>query len=457
MLDSFRLRQLVVTLTCIVGLHYGSTAAGSELMALLDVLRENGTITEAQYQRLRSEAAGRTAPALQSAEAPPGTLVSERSKKPAGPESPRTPKVKTDGGLQVESPDGDFAIELGGQVWIDVAEYRADREALGDGSELRRGRVSLEGRMFRDWRYALEYDFSENQSEVKDAYFEYAAYEPLVVRAGQFKEPFSLEEQTSGKYITFMERALPVDAFSPGRNLGLGLSTHGKRWSTAVGLFGEAVGDDAADEGDEGWGASGRATFAALDSKNQAVHLGGSLAYRSPDDDGKVRYRAGLESSVTDENLVNTRTIDDVDHTLAYGLEGAVVFGPFSAQGEYIRSEVDRENGLSSLDFDGWYVFGSWFVTGESRKYDAQRGRFGRIKPKGRYGAWELALRFSSIDLSDRDILGGEQENVTLGVNWYVNRNLRFMANHVWVDADPDKDGFTDEPNLLQVRGQLDF
>ena len=448
-----------VLATAIAGV-IATGAHASELMSLLEVLRDNGTITEAQFQRLRDEATqGSKAPSP--AQSPPiaaDIAVSKPAKTAASTDRKRGVETKfgKTGGLTFKHPGRGFELTLGGRVFLDAVSYNDDTEPLGSGTELRAARLSLKGSLGEDWKFKAQYDFAEDDLSVKDVYLRYAGLQHLNgVTIGHFKEPFSLEDQTSSKQITFMERALPVDAFSPGRALGIGVDRNSKSWSLSAGVFAEAVGDVPADEGNEGWGLAARGTWALLRDERRSLHLGVAGEYRRPDSEDQVRYRVGPESHLTSVSLVNTGQIDDVDYTRTLGLEAALVEGPFSLQGEFIHASVERDAGNPGLDFDGWYLYGTWMLTGESRPYSASDGTFDPVIPRGKWGAWELGLRFSTLDLDDADILGGEIDSTTLGLNWYISPRIRFMANYIRVDS--DRRGVSDDPDIFQIRSQLVF
>jgi len=130
--------------------------------------------------------------------------------------------------------------------------------------------------------------------------------------------------------------------------------------------------------------------------------------------------------------------------------------GPFSLQGEYIHSAVDSEQ-AGDPDFSGFYAYASYFLTGEHRPYKNTAGKFSRVKPKKNFGAggpgaWELAARYSHLDLNDEDIEGGELDDITVGLNWYLNPNTRIMWNYVHTDLDGVGDA-----DAFQMRAQVDF
>lgn len=431
------------TLLLVFVLAFGTgtaRAVSPEFESLLGVLRDNGTITEMQYEQLMKAAQGTTE---------------------AAPAAADEVKVSTKGGLEVESYDGESSFELGGRLMVDAAFYDEDGNTLGDGTELRRARIEMEGTFQGDWGYELGVDVADGDADVKDAYLEYLGFWPGKLKVGQFKEPFSLEELTSSRYITFMERALP-NSIAPGRNIGIGYHGYGEQWTAAAGVFGEAFDDDADAEGDEGWGLTGRLTYSPLHEDRRALHLGAAASWREPSDEKLVDFDARPESHVTDVKYVNSGDITDVDDMRKYGLEAAWVQGPYSLQSEYMRADLSRGAGFGDVAMDGWYLYGSWFLTGESRDYKSKKGAFGRVKPRGKQGAWELAARYSVLDLNDGTITGGKEQNTTLGVNWYINPQLRLMANYIRVDNDSnaDDDGDVsgnDDPNIVQMRMQADF
>jgi phosphate-selective porin OprO/OprP len=365
-------------------------------------------------------------------------------------------------GLEMSAFDEAFTFRLGGRLIVDGAHYFKDKNDLGSGFEARNARLEVDGTLFSDWEYALSMDFADLDVDVKDMYIGYRGFRSVHLTAGQVREPFSLEALTSGKYITYMELGLPSE-FVPGRNVGLAASGSGNWWTASAGAFFGNISDEFVYRADEGWGVTGRLTAVPIQhAGTRLLHIGASASFRDPDSEDSVTFKRRPESHVTDVTLVNTGLIKNIDTMFRFGIETAWVAGPLSLQAEYMRASVDRESAFERLYFDGWYASASWFVTGESRNYLVDEGVFGEISPSHRYGAVELAARFSIIDLNNATITGGEERDVTFGVNWYVNSQVRLMTNFIyaWGDAHADDNGKAngdDHPKILQGRLQMAF
>ena len=356
-----------------------------------------------------------------------------------------------------------MTVNFGGRIQVDYTTYDDDNLPLNDGSEFRRARFFAEGDIADDWSYKGQYDFAGNEATMKDAWIRYSGWDFGKLKIGQFKHEFGLEVLTSSKYITFIERA-SISAFAVDRRIGVGLSGDSGRWHWAGSVFGQEEGSDG--DTDEGYGVAGRVTWAPEFGENSFIHLGLAANWQIPDEDNDGNYewrvRARPETHQTNIRLVDTGTLGDVDDSdgiTTFGFEGAWVGGPFSIQGEWAQQTVNRDEG-DEPDFSSYYVYGSWFITGESRSYKG--GKFGRTKATN---AWELAARFSSMDLEDGDIQGGEQDIITVGLTYYVNPYLRFMFHYVKADADDASGRFldnndnriNDEPGAFVVRAAMDF
>ena len=396
-----------------------------------------------------------------------------------------------DEGLEWDSNDGRFHIEFGGRIMTDFAFWTSDDEDveavvndgedLEDWTEFRRARLFTSGKLYnKSVTYKAQYDFAGG-TEFKDVKMGFPKLLGGIgtLTVGHQKEPFSLESLTSSKYITFMERALPEDTFSPGRNTGFQVSNAvlNERATWAVGLFDDTDGFGE-DMGDGDWATTGRLTAAPLyaDDGAKVVHLGVAGSFRAIDGDS-IGYDNDPEMHEAPD-FVDTGDIMADQNTLL-GVESALVFGPFSLQGEYMQSDIDTESDpfFDDPKFDGWYLYASYFLTGEHRPYDTGDGAFGRVKPAqnafedGGLGAWEVAVRLSNLDLTDGLVTPepdpldpfdtpekktpGELDNISLGLNWYLNPNTRVMFNYVM--ADLDRGEVDDDVSAFMTRFQIDF
>ncbi len=441
--------------------------AGETMDQLIRYLRNSGAISQDAYEILKKS--------MEEEEKKVADVAKEAAKEEIEAAKKDDFEVNTKGKLEIKSADGDFKWRLGGRIHLDTAVFNNDEGADGtstdfaDSSEVRRARLEMSGTLWKYWDFKSQFDFAPgDEVEVKDLYIRSTYFKPTNITVGHFKQPFSLEEVTSSNNITFMERALP-NIFAPSRDLGIMVQSHGDMWQAAAGYFSdgpdleEGSFDDVGFGEDESSSATGRVTFSPIHEETKVVHIGAGVTYRRPQGEAGIRIRQRPEAHATSIRLVDTGALFGVDHVLTYGGEAAIVYGPFSLQGEYIRSDFDRGSLLSDPDFDGYYVFGSWLLTGESRVYDHETGVFEGVKPnrvfgKGGWGALELGLRFSGLDLEDEDVFGGEEHNLTGGMTWYPNANLKFMANYVHVldlDSDDPTFPFEDaEPGVFQVRAQ---
>ncbi len=323
--------------------------------------------------------------------------VSQRMNKPEDRDRQKTrssSKVSiSKKGLRIRSADGAFSFQTGGRIHADYAYYDDDVTPLGSGANLRRARVYFKGKFFNDWRYKAEIDFAEDGDVgPRSVWLGYTGWKPASIKLGYFQEAVSLEDITSSNAITFMERSL-MNTFTPGYNLGIAANSSGDFWSLSGGVFGGDLGEKD-DDIDDGMGVSGRATLAPILFDNKLLHLGFSSEYRKTGTENEWRIRTNPESRVTGRRFADTRTISQVDYSWLFAGEVAAAYGPFSIQAEYIHNSVIR-NQAADLGFNGGYVQGSWFLTGESRPYDVKSGAFGLINPLHKYGALELATRYS--------------------------------------------------------------
>ena len=368
-------------------------------------------------------------------------------------------------GLQIETVDKANMFRIGGRVFLDGGGSTQPEQGQSSTANIRSARIETEGKIEKFWNYKLQYEFTAGNTKnvgaiggIRDAYLAFTYFDPIHLQIGHFFEPMGLEWTNTKNATTFMERAMFFTG--PLHHLGAALLAHGSNWSLKGGLFSTSLLEKSLQptastpvpwwvSPQAGWVPIGgsqyidiasRATYAPILNEDSLLHLGVSERYHRPNDstavnDGALAPGSGIktEANVLNENLLGTPDLSCgavsfngnpptagrcVRNAVLVGTEFAVARGPLSFQGEYLAARYTRDPdmilrartignyapGGATLEFRGYYVFGSLFLTGESRAASYQLSglnpaTFGPIKIKnsvssGGYGALELGLRF---------------------------------------------------------------
>jgi phosphate-selective porin OprO and OprP len=360
---------------------------------------------------------------------------------------------------------------------------------LDSGVNARRARIGVLGTFMGDWNYGLIYDFGGSSdgfastattggtavgflpggilSGIENAYVSYTGFKPfggnLAIEGGYMDVPYTLDEAISSNDIMFMERA-SSQVIAANIAAGDFRSTFGGRWwnnwiwagAYVTGPTSGAIHASASVNppgATEQYGAFGRLALQVVNEKAYSLHIGGDAEFLLKPALNRVTQTQSLtlsdrpELRIDPTSLITTGAIANVSGAQVYSAEVAGSYGPLYVQGEYFYYNLDRTAG-TSLKFNGGYVQAAWTLTGETRGYNASAGAYAGIVPNdpwslvsSGWGAWEIAGRYSVMDLNDRlgladGVAGGKQSVYTAGLNWYVNRNIRFMLNYLHATID---------------------
>jgi phosphate-selective porin OprO/OprP len=353
----------------------------------------------------------------------------------------------------------------------------------------RRVRFGVKGDIDTNMEYKIEMEFAGgNDVEFRDVYIGWNDLPILrTLLLGNQKRPYGLDHLNSSRYNVFLERPFIIESFNQdARRFGLcsyGVSED-QRYNWRYGVYNQRL---IQDEGNYIWDhaqlefagrfantiwydeCSGGRGYAHWAISGTVADPDGTAV---PQSINEARFRQRPEAR-TRRRWIDTGHILGADVYYLLGLEKVVNFGPLQVVTEYQKVWLEREAGFGrQLDFDGWYVYASYFLTGEHMPWKRSSGTLDRIKPfqdfwlvhtcngstEAGWGAWQVAARYSYADLTDDNIFGGVGNSFTFGLNWYWNPNSRMQFNYIYGDID-ERFATLDQGNysIFGARFMVDF
>lgn len=406
-------------------------------------------------------------------------------------------------------------MKLSGRIHLDYWSFPGDSQGVNvyergrsdlnpeDRFAFRRMRFGVAGDISPNMLYKIEMEFAGgNDVEYRDAYLGFEELPVLrTLLIGNQKRPYGLDHLNSSRYNVFLERPFIIEAFNQdARRLGVASYGHSEDevWNWRYGVYNQRLIQDESGHINDHYQLEAAARLATTfwyDEDNEGRNYGhfavsGTRAYPNglaPNNgvqDNEARFRHRPEARSTNR-WIDTGRIAGANFYTLNGLEGVLNVGPVQVVGEYQNVWLDRTHGFGrDLHFHGGYAYISYFLTGEHMPWDRKTGTLARIKPKKNFflvhrdscdpceeeaergwGAWQVAARISHGDLSDRDILGGVGDSVTLGLNWYWNPQARLQINYIngRISDRPDFDPATGETitggdyEIFGTRASVDF
>lgn len=362
-----------------------------------------------------------------------------------------------DGILVFQNKDANYKMWFDVRVQGDAAAffgYDKNLVSIGNGMILRRTRFAVKAQLDKNWYGELDTDWTSGTPEIKDAILEYTGVQNLSIKMGNFKENFSIQRNTTSRYLQFMERPM-VTYLAPSRHIGVNFKYDLPYLWASAGVFGPELEDSetmtAIQDGNKDLGLNEGLSYTAklvarplYKKQNASLHIGAAVSYREPklsstDGYNAVRYSTRNTTSINRKKFLDTDAIKGLDHELAYTFELAGHWNGLRYEGAYIARQAYLNPDKAEIPADalnlnpanGWYVQAGWLLFGGRQNYDAGGAKYTRINPGKEWGDVELCARYETANFNlSKYYAGGSAQAFCLGINYYPTRNVKFVVNY---------------------------
>lgn len=345
-------------------------------------------------------------------------------------------------------------FDFGARMEVDYSFYDDDyTQFISEDYDLRRFRFGLFTKFNDKFSAYIQSDYANakntHKGALQAAWFRYRVNKNNEFYLGKMEMPFSLESVSNSKYHFFMERSI-ASALSERYGTGLNYVHYGNDWNMRFGVFG----DDHYHMGSsDTYGATVTGRIGKkINLFNGRMYLGLSAQYRKPDEEVKVRTLP--ESHTFTARLLDTGDLFFVNSIEKYGAEILWKNNKWAIQAEYIENNFNREFG-GDLNYSGGYFMINRIFNGK-RRFSFRKGEWTSTKVE-KYKTWELSARYSFLDLESDELNAGFEENITLGINYYLTSKNRVMFNYIQAKAKPNSFAINETLNIYQVRFQVEF
>lgn len=373
-----------------------------------------------------------------------------------------------DGFLVIESPKSDYKIWFDNRIQFDAGAFFGApdyADPIGNGVSIRRARFAIKAQVDKNWYGEFDMDLADGLVELKDAIVRYTGVKNLELQVGNFKENFSIQRNSSSRYLMFLERPMVCSALAPSRHLGFNAKYDNPWIWASAGIFAQEgagaeeitnVQDNNKDFGrgisflrNTGYSVTTKVVFRPLcNLDNAGLHIGAAYSYRTTKGSmatgewGTYRASARNSTSINRKKYIDTNNLKDYDYNNLWTVEIAGHWGGLRYEAAYIGDNVHFKDTKLTNDFGGWYVQAGYLLFGGKQRYDSKGAKYTRALRGKKWGDLELCARYEYCNLNDTResakalVYGGSAEAYTVGLNWWVTNNVRMQVNYQYNNND---------------------